>query len=109
MPTNREDELKNGLNFRGFLLTSSQGSSTNRGILSKPWGDLGSVNSWARRESSVPLINLPARVSSSNESGGESGADTPLAELKEFVDLHSSISVREDGKPRRRSIGEGLE
>ena len=109
MLTNPEDELKYGLNFHGLWLTSSHGSGTYRGILSKPSGESGSVNSWATQESSVPLINLPPRLSSSIESGGESGAGTPLADLKEFVDLHSSISVREDGKPRRRSIGEGMD
>jgi hypothetical protein len=42
---------------------------------------------------------------------GEISVGTPLGELvdrKDLADLHSSVGVKDDRKPRRRSIGEGL-
>jgi hypothetical protein len=57
---------------------------------------------------SIPRIQLPPGAPPSER--GKSIVGTPLEELverKEMEDLHSSMAV-EDGKPRRRSIGEGL-
>lgn len=111
MLMNREDELRNGSTVRGFWLTSRRGPVTNGGILSKPWGESRSAKSWVTEDTGVSFINLPARPSSAMAGGGESGAGTPLGDLvdrKELEDLHSSVGVKEDRKPRRRSIGEGL-
>jgi len=69
------------------------------------------VKFWGTGESGVPLINLTARPSSESADSGGSGVRTPLGEMvdrKELDDLNSSTGVAEDGKPRRRSIGEGL-
>lgn len=111
MLTNREDELRNGSTVHGFWLTSRRGPTTNGGILSKPWEESRLAKSWATDETGVSLINLPARSSSAMAGSGESGAGTPLGDLvdrKELEDLHSSVGVKGDKKPRRRSIGEGL-
>lgn len=87
------------------------GPATNGGILSKPWGESKLAKPWVTEDTGVSFINLPARPSSAMSGGGESGAGTPLGDLvdrKELEDLHSSVGVKEDRKPRRRSIGEGL-
>ena len=73
-------------------------SRANGGLLSKP------------SLKGVSLIQLPPPTKE-GQSGG-SGVGTPVAEIvdrKELEELHSSVGAfKEDGKPRRRSIGEGF-
>jgi len=73
-------------------------SRANGGLLSKP------------SLKGVPLIQLAPPPKGGQS--GESGLATPVAEMvdrKELEELHSSVGAfKEDRKPRRRSIGEGL-
>ena len=74
--------------------------------MTKPWKDT-EISLSEKHNSHIQLPSPPVVVTP------DSAVGTPMEELpdnKEFTGLHSSVNnlVKEDGKPRRRSIGEGL-
>lgn len=85
--------------------TSADCSRANGGLLSKP------IELSGTTKHDVPKIVLPPpRPPSNRDSRSESSTGTPLGELvdkKDLGELHSSIGYKMDGKPRRRSIGDG--
>jgi len=75
--------------------------------LSKPWKETEMAN-LGGKQTHIQLPTPPVIVTIS-----DSAAGTPMGELPdryELAELHSSNNVGnvEQGKPRRRSIGEGL-
>jgi len=75
--------------------------------LSKPWKET-EMDVLAGKQTHIQLPSPPVIVTVSDSAVG-----TPMGELpdrKEFAGLHSSnnVGTMEEGKPRRRSIGEGL-
>jgi hypothetical protein len=87
-------------------------SRANGGLLSKSWQEMSILpQSKAQSPRTPPRLVLPQQYDP-NSSQGTSTVGTPLAELvdrNELKDLHSgNAAISEDGRPRKRSIGEHM-